>query len=122
MGKTQPKATSISDYISQIPDAHQEALQTLRRHIQSQLPEATEVISYGLPTFRYRGKNVIHFGAFKSHIGLYPAGAGSELFEAAGFSVGKGSVRIPFSKPLPFDIIDQTLASNKSRIEAQLKK
>ncbi len=68
--KTLPK--SIDEYISGFPDEIRVLLEEIRKTIRNAAPEATEAISYQMPTFRLNG-NLVHFAAFKNHIGLYPA-------------------------------------------------
>ena len=77
-----------------------------RRTIHEAAPEATEAISYGMPTFKLNG-NLVHFGAFKSHIGFYPVPSGMAAFQddLAAYKQGKGSVQFPLNKPMPLDLI-----------------
>ena len=97
---------SIDAYITQFPDAIQKLLQQLRKTIHSAAPEASETISYGIPTFKLRG-NLVHFGGFKTHIGFYPAPRGIEAFEKElkPYRTGKGTIQFPLDKPLPLDLI-----------------
>ncbi len=105
--KAVPSAsTTIDDYIAGFPPDVQEILQQVRRTIQEAAPEAEEAIKYQIPTFVLNG-NLIHFAAFKSHIGLYPAPRAIEVFkeELAGYEGAKGTVRFPLGEPIPFDLI-----------------
>jgi uncharacterized protein YdhG (YjbR/CyaY superfamily) len=97
---------SVDDYIAGFPADIQEILQHIRSIIIESAPEAEETISYQMPTYRLHG-NLVHFAAFKNHIGLYPAPAGVEAFqvELAPFHYGKGSIRFPLDKPIPYDLI-----------------
>lgn len=97
---------TIDDYIQQAPADVQEILQTLRRVIQEEAPEAKETISYQLPTFMLNG-NLVHFAAFKNHIGFYPVPSGITAFqqELAPYKQGKGSVQFPLDQPMPYDLI-----------------
>ncbi len=103
--KTQAAAT-IDDYIAGFPPDIQEILQQIRRTIQAAAPEAGEAIKYQIPTFTLNG-NLIHFAAFKNHIGLYPAPRAIEVFkeELAGYEGAKGTVRFPLGEPIPLDLI-----------------
>ena len=103
--KSEAPAT-IDTYIVAFPDDVQAVLQQIRRTIHETAPEATEAISYGMPTFKLHG-NLVHFGAFKSHIGFYPAPTGMESFqeELAPYKQGKGSAQFPLDKPMPLDLI-----------------
>ena len=75
--KNLPK--NIDEYIAGFPDEIRVLLEEIRMTIRSAAPEATEVISYQMPTFRLNG-NLVHFAAFKNHLGLYPAPTGIETF------------------------------------------
>ena len=97
---------TIDDYINSFPKTTQDILQRLRRTIREAAPGAEEAISYQMPTFKLNG-NLIHFAAYRKHIGLYPAPSGIEKFkkELSAYEGGKGSVRFPLNKPIPFDLI-----------------
>lgn len=100
------KPTTIDQYIANFPTNVQEYLQQIRKTIQKAAPEATEKISYGMPTFYLNG-NLIHFAGYKNHIGLYPAPQGIEAFkeELSAYKGAKGSVQFPLDKPMPLDLI-----------------
>ncbi len=106
MTPKQEAPQTIDDYIAGYPEEVQAILQLIRRTIHETAPEATEAISYGMPTFKLHG-NLVHFGAFKSHIGFYPVPSGMEAFkdELAAYKQGKGSVQFPLNKPMPLDLI-----------------
>ncbi len=102
---------SIDDYISGFPVEVQDLLQQVRLKIKELAPRAEETISYGIPTFKLNG-NLVHFAAFKNHIGLYPTPSGLEEFEKelSPYKQGKGSVQFPLDKPLPLDLIGKIVA------------
>jgi uncharacterized protein YdhG (YjbR/CyaY superfamily) len=91
----------------------QAKLQAIRGLLRSLAPAATEKISYGIPTFAL-GKNVFHFAAFKSHIGLYPGSAAIVAFAAdlARYKTSKGTIQIPLDQDVPFDLIGELLKFN----------
>jgi uncharacterized protein YdhG (YjbR/CyaY superfamily) len=97
---------TIDAYIAGFPEDVQAILQQVRRTIHEAAPEATEAISYQMPTFKLHG-NLVHFGAFKNHIGFYPVPSGMAAFEEelAAYKQGKGSVQFPLNKPMPLDLI-----------------
>lgn len=97
---------SIDDYIATFPPSIQERLQTMRATIAAAAPEATEKISYAMPTFYLHG-NLVHFAAFKNHIGLYPGSGAVAAFEEqlAGYVHAKGSIQFPHAKALPTGLI-----------------
>ena len=97
---------SIDTYIAQFPDEVQARLQKLRTTILKLAPGATEAMSYQIPTFKLNG-NLVHFAAFKKHIGFYPGAAGIAAFqdELAGYKSAKGSVQFPLDQALPLDLV-----------------
>ncbi len=99
--------TNIDEYIAGFPADVQKLLQKIRAAIQKAAPNATEAISYQIPTFKINGKNLIHFAAFKKHIGLYPAPRGVAEFEPelSSYEGGKGTLQFPLDKPIPYDLI-----------------
>jgi uncharacterized protein YdhG (YjbR/CyaY superfamily) len=97
---------SIDDYIASFPTDVQAILEQVRKTIQVAAPEAEEAISYAMPTFKLHG-NLVHFAAYKNHIGFYPAPRGLEEFkeELSGYKGAKGSVQFPINQPMPLDLI-----------------
>jgi uncharacterized protein YdhG (YjbR/CyaY superfamily) len=111
---------NIDDYLVAQPPAIQELLQKIRSTIQKAAPEAAETISYQMPTFTLKG-NLVHFAAFKSHIGFYPTPSGTEKFqkELSAYKGAKGSVRFPLDEPIPFALIGKIV---KFRVKENLAK
>ena len=74
--------------------------------IRGAIPEAEETISWSMPTYR-KGRNIIHFAAARKHVGLYPGEEAVARFaeELAGYEVSKGTIRLPYDRPLPADLI-----------------
>ncbi len=103
------KNDSIDAYIAEFPLEIRTLLGQVRAVIQKEAPEAKEAISYGIPTFKHNGKNLVHFAAFKNHIGFYPTPSGGEKFkeELSSYKTGKGSVQFPYTQPLPIDLISR---------------
>ncbi|MCB9431339.1 MAG: DUF1801 domain-containing protein [Ardenticatenaceae bacterium] len=102
---------TIDDYIADFPPAVQEILQTIRATVREAAPEATEAISYQMPTFKLHG-NLVHFAGYKNHIGFYPVPTGIEAFkeELSVYKQGKGSVQFPLDQPMPYDLIRRIVA------------
>ena len=71
---------TYEEYCLDFPEETQEILENLKNFIQNLLPESELCINYGIPTFKIKGKNVIHFGGFRNHIGLYPGSEAIEIF------------------------------------------
>lgn len=120
MDSKQAGFSSIDEYIATFPDDIQNILQELRAAIKAAAPDATEKISYQMPTFALKG-NLVHFAAFKKHIGFYPAPSGIEAFkqELSAYESSKGAVRFPIDQPLPLDLIRRIV---QFRVEENLKK
>jgi len=97
---------TIDEYIATFPRNVQSILEELRQAIRDSAPEAEEAISYQIPTFKLNG-NLVHFAAFRNHIGFYPTPSGIEAFkeELSDYKVSKGTVRFPMDKPIPFDLV-----------------
>lgn len=100
--------SSIDEYIATFPEATQTILEELRATIKAAAPDAAEKISYQMPTFFLKG-NLVHFAAFKNHIGFYPAPSGIEAFkgELSKYESSKGAVQFPIDKPLPLKLISK---------------
>jgi len=110
---------SIDDYISKFTPDIQEILQMIRKVIKGSAPDAEEKISWGMPTFTLHG-NLIHFAAHKNHIGLYPSPSGIDSFkvELSEYIGGKGSIRFPIDKPIPYELIGKIV---KFRVTENIK-
>lgn len=98
---------NIDEYISNFPLDVQKILQKMRVTIQAADPEAKEKISYGIPTFTLKGKNLVHFGAYPKHIGFYPGPSAIAAFkdDLKAYEGSKGTVRFPLEKPVPYDLV-----------------
>jgi uncharacterized protein YdhG (YjbR/CyaY superfamily) len=127
MQTDKPKPTDIDSYIAEFPEATQALLQQIRATIQAAAPDATETISYAIPTFVYHG-NLVHFAGYKQHIGFYPGAAGIEAFkdEISEYKWAKGSVQFPLNEPLPLDLVTRMvnyrLAQNVAKVAKKKKK
>ena len=99
---------TIDGYIAGFPLDVQETLKKIRETIKKVAPDAEEAIKYGIPTFVLNG-NLVHFAAFKNHIGFYPTPSGIEEFkdELSRYESAKGSVQFPIDKPIPFSLIQK---------------
>lgn len=99
---------NIDEYINSFPPAIQKILQELRAVIKASAPAAEEKISYQMPTFALHG-NLVHFAAYKNHIGFYPSPSGIEAFkpELTAYKSAKGSVQFPIDQPLPLELISR---------------
>ena len=116
---------SIDEYILKFPPEIQVILQKLREVIKESAPDAKEKISYQMPTFELHG-NLVHFAAYKNHIGFYPTPSGINAFkhELSEYKGAKGSVQFPIEKPLPYSLISKIVefrvAENVKQAEGKL--
>ena len=110
----------IDEYIAGFPKDVQELLEKVRRTIREAAPDAEEAIKYQIPTFVLNG-NLVHFAAFKNHIGFYPAPRGIEEFqeELSAYKGAKGSVQFPFGEPIPYELIGRIV---RFRVQDNLAK
>ena len=106
MKAKQQQPTTIDEYIAGFPAEVQPLLEKVRAAIRKAAPDAEEAIKYQIPTFVLNG-NLIHFGGYKNHIGLYPGSRPVEVFtdELSTYEVSNGTVRFPLDKPIPYGLI-----------------
>jgi uncharacterized protein YdhG (YjbR/CyaY superfamily) len=110
----------IDSYIAeQVPDVR-ERLEQIRQVVKTSAPKAEEVISYGMPAFKFHGM-LVYFAAFKNHIGFYALPSGNEAFqkELSAYKQGKGSIQFPLDKPVPLALIKKIV---KFRVKENLEK
>jgi uncharacterized protein YdhG (YjbR/CyaY superfamily) len=114
------KSATINDYIKGFPKEVREILEEVRATIQQAAPETTEKINYGMPTFDLHG-NLVHFAAFKNHIGFYSTPTGHTKFqkELSKYKGGKGSVQFPLDEPMPLELISKIV---RFRVKENLAK
>lgn len=108
MTKSESSKTDVDIYIRGFPEEVQSLLELIRQTIRDSAPDATEKINYGIPTFILNG-NLVHFAAYKNHIGFYPGADGIAHFkkELSGYESAKGSVRFPIDGPMPLTLINK---------------
>ncbi len=102
------KPKNIDEYIAAQEEAVQPRLKEMRSLIRSAIPEAEERISWSMPTY-WKGKNLLHFAAFKKHLGFYPGDEAVARFkdELNNYDVSKGTIRLPYSADLPAELIQR---------------
>jgi uncharacterized protein YdhG (YjbR/CyaY superfamily) len=117
---------NVDDYIEGFPPAIQEVLTTLRSTIRKAAPKAEETIKYDMPTFTLHG-NLIHFAAYKNHVGIYPVPRTVDEFKKplAAYEGNKSTLKIPFGEPLPLALITKIVkylvARNSEKTKAKSK-
>ena len=102
------KPQTVDEYIESQDENARPKLNEIRAVIRAAIPDAEECISWSMPTYR-KGNNLIHFAASKKHLGLYPGGEATTVFaeELAGFDVSKGTIRLPYDRALPVELISK---------------
>ena len=110
---------SVDKYIGTFDQYSQEILHRIRKMVLQTSPSATEMISYGLIGFKLKGKPLIYFGAFKKHIGLYatPSGNQARAEHLKDYNHGKGSIKFPLDREIPFDLIQKIIEIRVNEIE-----
>jgi len=123
VSKSKNKFERIDDYIATFPEDVQKILEQIRKVIRDSAPDAQEAIAYGIPTFKHNG-NLVHFAAFKHHIGFYPGGPSAiKAFqkELSNYKLSKGTVQFPLDKPIPLDLVKTIVKfrvkENESKVE-----
>ena len=108
---------TYEEYCLDFPEETQIILENLKNFIQNLLPESELCINYGIPTFKIKGKNVIHFGGFRNHIGLYPSSEAIEIFaeKLKKYNTSKGTVQFPLTEELPLDLIQEIVEFRKEK-------
>lgn len=127
MNTNETAPRTIDEYIAAFPPEVQDKLEQMRATIRAAAPDAVEKISYQMPTFALKG-NLVHFAAYKHHIGFYPAPTGIEEFRAelSNYKGSKGAVQFPIDEPLPLDlvrrIVEFRVADNLRNAEVKASK
>lgn len=118
-----PSLTRIDEYIAQYPDDLRKKLQEIRKLIHAAAPDATEKISWNMPTFYLNG-NLVHFAMHKAHIGFYPGASGVAQFEdrLQKYKHSKGAIQFPLNIPLPRELITDIVKFRVQENEANRKK
>ena len=111
---------TFDEYIAARPRDVRAILRRIRATIRKAAPRAQERISYRIPAFTLDGKNLVYFAAFTNHIGFYPAPVGVEAFKRslATYECGRGSVRFPLDRPVPYALIARIVKFRARRSRA----
>jgi uncharacterized protein YdhG (YjbR/CyaY superfamily) len=109
---------TIDEYLAPLPPDQRAALEKLRATIKSAAPDAAESISYGIPTFKHKGRPLIYFGAAKEHLSVYGPAVVEHKEELTGYDVSKGTIRFQPGKPLPAALVKKLVKERMMAIEA----
>ncbi|MCW7474401.1 hypothetical protein CH354_05810 [Leptospira levettii] len=117
------KPENIDEYIHSFPKDIQILLNHVREIIREEAPNAKEAIKYAIPTFIQNG-NLVHFAAYKNHIGFYALPSGNIKFqkEISKFKSGKGSIQFPITEPMPHELIRKIVRFRIKENETKEKK
>lgn len=107
---------TIDEYISTFPADIQVVLEHVKQAIRKAAPEASETMSYGIPTFDLDGKHLVYFAGWKHHISVYPMPAGDDAFQQkiAQYKRVKSTIQFPLERPLPYDLVTEIVTFLKS--------
>jgi len=109
----------LDDYLSNTEPEKRKQLERIRKIAKQVIPDAEEVISYGMPTLKYKGKSCLGFNAHRDHIGIYPYG-GEEIKvfknKLTAYGLSSGTIRIPLNNPLPEKLLKEIIKSRIKRI------
>ena len=115
--------SDVDEYITSFPKNVQQLLKDIRDKIKTVAPEAEEIISYGMPAYKYMGKPLVYFAGYEKHIGFYATPTGHHAFkkELSKYKQGKGSVQFPVDKPMPLSLISKIVKFRVKENEAKYK-
>ena len=112
-------AADIDEYIAGFPDETQKILEEIRTRIHGVAPEATEAISYQIPTFKVGGKVLVHFAGWKEHVSMYPVPPTTDkalLADLEKYQVSKGTLKFPLDQPIPYDVVERVAQAHLARL------
>lgn len=114
---------TIDEYMKEFSPEIVEIMMNVRLALHETVPDLKECISWGMPTFRLKGKNLVHFAGNKHHLGFYPGTEAIEHFKnkLTGFKSSKGSIQFPYNKPIPIDLIVEITCYNTVAITIATK-
>jgi uncharacterized protein YdhG (YjbR/CyaY superfamily) len=117
-----PTPASVDDYFSALPEESRFALENLRQAIRVAAPGAIELISYQMPAFKYRGRLLVSYAAFKGHCSLFPMSKkviADNAEELAPFASGKGTLRFLPDRPIPTGLVHTIVKARVKEIESR---
>lgn len=112
--------TPIDDYLKDVPLTKKNELERIRTIVKSLVPDGEEVISYGMPTIKYKGKYLIYFGAFKDHLSVFPTGDPTleDIEGYAAFKTSKGTLQFTEEKPIPDKLVKALVLARIESIDS----
>jgi len=115
-------ATYIDEYLATTNNKDTASLQHIRKLVHELASPVEETKGYGIPTFKYKGKNLLHFAAYKDHLSLFPASSAIETYkkELADFSISKGTVQFTADHQLSDSLLKKIILHRKSEIDQKI--
>lgn len=112
----------IDEYLARVSPDARDTLEKLRKTIKSAAPKAVETISYQMPAFKYLGKMLVAFAAFKDHCSFFPGSRplAAHKDDLKSYSTSKGTIRFPINKPLPAALVKKLVNTRVAEIESAL--
>ena len=112
------RAASVDEYLKYLDNEERNELQRLREIVRKEVPEAEESISYGMPAFKYKGKPLIYFGAFKDHLSIFPTPDPIENLKKKlkPYEAGKGTLKYKLNEPFPEQLLKEILQARLSQL------
>lgn len=112
----------VDIYLENATPSQRNVLQHIREVIHELIPETEEAIAYAMPTFRYKGKNIVHFAAFKNHMSLFPTPEPIDALKERlkEFKTSKGTIQFSESNPIPDDLLRDLIAASFEKVKARL--
>lgn len=104
--------STVDEYVGVLPSGQREQFERVKAIVKRLVPEAEEAISYGIPTLKYRGKYLIYFAAFKSHMSIYPTLGAVEPTKGT-----KGTFQFTEKDPVPEDVVVNIVSRRKAQID-----
>jgi len=123
MKKTTARPATFGEYSRAFPAAVQRVLRQIRLVIKEEVPEAKETIGYGMPATTLMGHYLVYFAAYEGHVSLYPIPRGTEALrrKMRPYQRGRGTLRFPLTKPVPFGLVRQVVKARAREVESELK-
>jgi uncharacterized protein YdhG (YjbR/CyaY superfamily) len=115
------KYTSVAEYVADFPADVRETMEKMRHVIKASAPGAEELISYGMPGYKFYGQRLVYFSAWKKHIGFYGASSAVGTFkkELSPYKMLKGTIQFPFDQPIPLELIGKIVKFRAKEVSSQ---
>ncbi len=104
--------STVDEYVGALPPGQREQFQRVQAIVKRLVPEAEATISYGIPTFKYRGTYLIYFAAYKHHMSIYPTAGAIEPTKGT-----KGTFQFTEKAPVPEDLVVKLVSTRRDEIE-----